>query len=393
VARCPRKIATRLVRACAVGFVMIAFSSTARTIAQAGAPAQAAPATPSQGDHGKNEKVFGLSVIVKTESVSGDPVFHADGYRVRITTPGTASSFNGSLTSMADVTPGAWIRFEGTRDESGVVVAHTAQFYAAGTRTGLTKMGPSKAKKSPDYRPVLQESMIDQNGDLVSAVARIPPRDADALCAWYRVPADPVLQNRVEGIGMRLLPQYQKQLAFDAPARISFRFYVVNDAKVESVLECKPGLVLVPKRYLERIQNDDQLAAVLADGIALNLVRQLGGFRRPEGISKGTALAAGMAAAATPWAGPWPLEIVASRTVTAQLEQQSARIALQLMDDAGFDPWQAPEAWRLLAPGKPPKNLQSLKDTRESKYQLSILNLQYKPRSGTAAGSDHAEAH
>ena len=128
MARCPRKIATRLVRACAVGFVMIAFSSTARTIAQAGAPAQAAPATPSQGDHGKNEKVFGLSVIVKTESVSGDPVFHADGYRVRITTPGTASSFNGSLTSMADVTPGAWIRFEGTRDEAGFRPCEEAPF-------------------------------------------------------------------------------------------------------------------------------------------------------------------------------------------------------------------------------------------------------------------------
>lgn len=384
----PQGGAIQLRGAAGIFFVLIALGAAARTGAQSGASAQATPGTPPQGDPAKNEKVAGLSVIVKIESAPGEPVFHADGYRIRIVMPGTNVSFSGSLTGLADVTAGAWIHFEGERDESGVVVARTAQFYAAGTRNGLTKMGPSKMKKAPDYRPVLQESMINANGDLVNAVVRISPRD-DAPCAWYRVPAKAALQDRVEQIGLRLVPEYQKSLADDVPARISFRFYVVNDERVESGLDCKPGLVLLPKRYLERLQNDDQVAAVLADGVAFNLMRQLGGFRRPEGIGTGTAVAAGMAAAAIPWAGAWPLEIVMSRNATVQMEQQRARIALQLMDDAGFDPWQAPEAWRLLGPSKPPKNLQSLKDTRESKYQLKILSLQYKGESGTAAGSAH----
>jgi hypothetical protein len=56
-------------------------------------------------------------------------------------------------------------------------------------------------------------------------------------------------------------------------------------------------------------------------------------------------------------------------------------MALQLVADAGFDPWQAPEAWRLLAPKDPPRDVQSIKYPRESKYQLSILNLQYKRES------------
>jgi hypothetical protein len=53
-------------------------------------------------------------------------------------------------------------------------------------------------------------------------------------------------------------------------------------------------------------------------------------------------------------------------------------MALQLVADAGFNPWQAPEAWRLLAPKDAPQDVQSLKYTHEGKYQLSILKLQYK---------------
>jgi hypothetical protein len=30
------------------------------------------------------------------------------------------------------------------------------------------------------------------------------------------------------------------------------------------------------------------------------------------------------------------------------------------MDDAGYDPWQAPEAWRLLAPKELPVDIHSL---------------------------------
>jgi len=37
-------------------------------------------------------------------------------------------------------------------------------------------------------------------------------------------------------------------------------------------------------------------------------------------------------------------------------------MALALMADAGFDPYQEPEAWRLLAPERLPKDLTKLKD-------------------------------
>jgi hypothetical protein len=70
----------------------------------------------------------------------------------------------------------------------------------------------------------------------------------------------------------------------------------------------------------------------------------------------------------------------------ARLQEEVARMALQLVADSGFDPWQAPEAWRLLAPKDPPRDVQSLNYTREGRYQLNILKLQYKrDNSGTSA--------
>ena len=62
----------------------------------------------------------------------------------------------------------------------------------------------------------------------------------------------------------------------------------------------------------------------------------------------------------------------------ATMQEERLRIALALMSDAGFDPWQAPEAWRLLAsPKKLPADLASLTYPDSSCYQLGILSLQY----------------
>ncbi len=62
---------------------------------------------------------------------------------------------------------------------------------------------------------------------------------------------------------------------------------------------------------------------------------------------------------------------------TTQMEEQRARVALALMADAGYDPWQAPEAWRLLAPKKRPKDPDSLAYPERSGYQLRFLDQQY----------------
>jgi hypothetical protein len=186
-------------------------------------PAQAEPGADASESPGKSDqKLSGLAVVVKVASIAGDPLFHADGYSIRVQS-GTVTAFSGSLKSLADVVPGTWIHFEGVRGDTGVLVAHKAEFFPPGSRKSLTAMGPRKAKHAPDYQPVTRDSLLDADGHIVSPHTKVRLSDAGGPCGWHRVPADPPLQERVERIGMQIVPAFQKQLPADSPSRIPFR--------------------------------------------------------------------------------------------------------------------------------------------------------------------------
>jgi hypothetical protein len=81
---------------------------------------------------------------------------------------------------------------------------------------------------------------------------------------------------------------------------------------------------------------------------------------------------------------------VVKHEIGRKMEEQRGRVALSLMADAGYDPWQAPEAWRLLAPKEPAKDPSKLKYPDRAGYQLEILNLQYKRKAASEATTAHA---
>jgi len=339
-------------------------------------PQQDQPANSSgtSAEH-SDQKLSGLSVILKVSSLASDPLFEADGYRIRIA-PDAEITFAGSLQVLSDVGPNTWIRFSGVRDDTGVLVARKAEFFPAGARKWLTAMGPTKLKQTPDYQPISQDSLLDSDGHFANPHTKVRMSDGGP-CGWHRVPANQPLQERVERIGMSIVPAYQKLLPLESPSRIPFRFYAVADDKIRSVFACNTGLVLVPKNVVERLQNDDQLAAVLANGVAMHLQRQLVTLATLQSAAGGAEFAALALPPAGFIAGDAALGIV-DHELAVRFEREIARIALQLIADAGYDPWQAPEAWRILAPNDLPKDPQSLKYTRQGKYQLSILNVQYK---------------
>jgi hypothetical protein len=134
----------------------------------------------------------------------------------------------------------------------------------------------------------------------------------------------------------------------------------------------------------------------LADGVAYLVqrqgVKQLTGERVILGeAAASVALAAfdpgaavllalnGAASGAVPGSKAWIL-----------LQRQRGRVALELLAEAGYDPWQAPEAWRLAEPKALPKDLGTLPYPDRSGYQLGILNLQYGRNAAGkgASGSD-----
>jgi hypothetical protein len=112
------------------------------------------------------------------------------------------------------------------------------------------------------------------------------------------------------------------------------------------------GLVLIPKQVVERLKNDAQLAAVFADGIALNMQRQIARYISLNRMVLGIALSGDAAGFWVPDLGLATGVALAypEHEVALRMQEERSRIALAILNDAGYDLQQAPEAWRLLAP-------------------------------------------
>lgn len=272
-------------------------------------------------------------------------LIRADGYRVLLNIS-TLCSFEKPLNAVADVAVNEWVHFSGVERNDGTVLADEAHFSA----NQVHSMEGTLIKKS-EYDP--EAVPADSKQGHVSKffrgidVKQIPPS------------ADTAMQARLTRIGVSLIPKYQMALAKTDPTRIDFRFQVLDDnkdtAKWRDARTLPNGIILIPHLAVERMQNDSQLAAVLADNIACALEKQplaknemgkkmtlaqiagaAGGIFIP---GLGLATSVGNAAAAN--------------HMLHESEDQSGRVSLWLLKDAGYDIYQAPMAWWLLAPKKP----------------------------------------
>ena len=324
----------------------------------------------------QDRTVSGSGVIDRMIAPGSQPVFRADGYVIRMAA-GTDVRFSTGLSTIEDVAPGTWVRYEGRPNSSGELVAARLAF--ARPKLHGSKGDPASLAQVTTFPP---GSIIDFDGSFNTNRAKKKPEDTPGgQCGWYPVLDVPAAQEHVRQIGLSLIPKYQRELPDDSPEKIPFRFYVVEEKELRSDLSCHEGLVLIPGDVINRIQGQDQLAAVIADGVAASLQRQnarigveLGLADAAEVVFFGGAL--GVAGA------------VVKHEIMRKLEDQRGRVALGLMADAGYDPWQAPEAWRRLDPKQLPKDLSRLKYPDTAGHMLEILNLQYRrDRQVAPAGS------
>ena len=330
-----------------------------------------------------NQKLSGIGVITRVVSSAPDAVFETDGYLIRIA-PSTKLTFLGDLGSLAEVSTNTWLNFNGKRGKNGIVEAAKAQFFPA-------KPTKFKAVKDLEIATVKTRPAGAKGDAMTSEGTGTPAISGDGatlqqdeqlkigLGRWHTLPADQPLQQRVHRIGMALVPAYQRAMADDDPSKIHFRFFAVDNNKWRGAICLLDGAILVSKQTIERLSNDDELAAVVADGVACNLQRQTAReitSRRKDLTIDGVLDVAGAFVPGVGLAAMFYPGVFTSKE-DASMGEERLRIALALMHDAGFDPWQAPEAWRLLEPKKLPANLASLTYPDTSCYQLGILNLQY----------------
>ena len=158
-------------------------------------------------------------------------------------------------------------------------------------------------------------------------------------------------QKRIEEVGQKLVPKWMGRLAVNDPSRVEFRFQLTDGKRWPWILALPSGIILVPHEVVERLQNDSQLAEVLADAIACVLEKQKYRARLPGKATTVDAIESRAEFATSPASG---LGMVAAQAaMVIREEHQSSRVSLDLMNDAGFDVHEAPVAWWLLEPRKP----------------------------------------
>jgi hypothetical protein len=275
------------------------------------------------------------TATVEAVQPGADLEVQADGYRICITGE-TKVTYEKPYTATGDIKPGAVLKYKGMLQKDGTVLASSAVFH----ENEVTDAALA-ARKAWEYDPAAVATESRQ-----SLGSRMFRGDDARL---FPLHADAAVQARIEAIGEKLIPAYQKAMGPDSKASIHFRFYVVDGPKdAEANYALPSGIILVPFAVVQKLPEDAQLAAVLADAIASLIEAQPLALAQTNGqIAKKAAVgvAEGMAIGSV---GSGILNARAEEKVRKDAEQR-ARVSLTLMRDASFDITAAPQAWWALS--------------------------------------------
>ena len=299
-------------------------------------------------------EVVGYAVIDRILSPlkSGEILVRADGYPIRINTA-TKIKFTSPLNSLSDATPNVWIAYKGALHSDETIIAQAAVLSpnVIGNREDKliekTDYDPSKVSDSAGQDP-LRKLLFGADPK------KVPP---------YH---DAAMQARIDRIGKSLIPDYQKALHQSDETKILFQFQLVDGPQWRNAWALPSGVILVPRQIVESLQNDSQLAAVLADAVSCALEKQM--YReQPSNTTKAiaelTSVLVGGGAVVSTVATVSAVTLSkygyagniygANGAVERQNQDQRGRVALSLMQDAGYDIDEAPKAWWALSAKDP----------------------------------------
>jgi hypothetical protein len=271
----------------------------------------------------------------------------ADGYLIQITSA-TKTYFTGPLVSLADVTTNTWVQYRATQHADGVITAENIAFIP-------NEIPDAELKRlhKIEYDPSTVSTSASQSEEsklfLGTKFDRIPPYP------------DPAMQQRIERIGNSLVPAYQKKLRASDPTKINFRFQLVDPPTwVDDARALPNGIILVPRYLVELLKDDSRLAAVLADNIAAVIEKQqYRATRKKTNLAVCSALMGGSFIPVVGYASLTAAIVKCGRVKMSDYYDQSGRVALGLLRDAGYDIQQAPQAWWTIEAAKHNKDMSS----------------------------------
>lgn len=241
------------------------------------------------------------------------------------------------LASLDQVTLGMLMTYVGRRNpEDGVIEAERIEFAhndlekgEKGIRDSLKV--ESKAFDGTQLRP--GELKIKQVGK-------------------FKTLPDARVQEYVAAIGRRMIPEYLAEMPSTDANKIDFRFFVVID-KTPNAFATPNGIVVVHSGLFDALENEAQLAFILGHEVS-HAVQEHTWRQREYHKKKLMALKIGGAVAAA--FGKYSISDMATLVEASvrngysrNLENQSDRLGLEYMVNAGYDPRQAPGVWKLMA--------------------------------------------
>ncbi|MDQ3800452.1 MAG: M48 family metallopeptidase [Acidobacteriota bacterium] len=267
------------------------------------------------------------------ESLDGDRAW-IDGKTVKLS-PGVIirgeKEWTGkTFSSFSQMMLGSHVSVKGVRRPDGIVYAESGQ-----TKPNLY------TDTDKQLIIAVQKNIVAPNG-LAGGKGKVLGREvkfADSL----------ELQTYVTRVGYKLIPRYQKEMSKDDPAKITYRFAVIEDESFNA-FALPDGSVFIHTGLLKELKNEAQLAAVLGHEIA-HVTHEHSRKRMADAEKKAwIALALGVAGAATKTnavalAGNIGLQIM-SNNFGREQEDQADRVGLYYMAQAGYDPREAPKVWR-----------------------------------------------
>jgi hypothetical protein len=314
--------------------------------------------------------VTGLGIVdavlpLPSAASPSDRLIRADGYPVLISAK-TETSFDAPLSSVSDIHVNVWISFHGLQGPDGIVVADKAAFGQNGETHGEDSL-----RKKNEYDPAAVDPNKRQG---------ILSRDFRGLDLKQIPPyQDQAMQARIDSIVAKLVPRYQRDLPDTDKTKIHFRFQLIDNDGWLDIFTLPSGIILVPYQVIERMQNDSQIAAVLAHQIASELEKQPLDAHNQRVQTVEIDVVSAVAGGLVPGLG---LASIATGSEAAKMErlrqEQGDRVSISLLRDAGYDTSQAPLAWWLLSSNQP-QDLAAIPLPRRALFLYQFLGETWPP--------------
>lgn len=241
------------------------------------------------------------------------------------------------LNSLQNIGPDTFITYEGIRLPDSTVLARKVEFlhnelekgeYNLWRSVGVAKYSAPNFKKR-------------KAGEL--DIANI---------GKFKIVPDENVQKYIQWLGLRLIPQHQKNMAKDARGKVPFAFFVV-EGKGANAFALPNGIVVVYAGMFDVLENEAQLATVVGHEVAHaiqehswrqhNYHRKKLAAMRVAGVIGslfGGYSGAGVAAFTS------LMEGAIRSGYSRSLENQADRAALESMLAAGYDIREAPRVWQ-----------------------------------------------